>query len=60
MRPAACAWATAAAFMTAPYAVGLAFACAFVADLLPEPHDALLDAILTDCGLAWPAETESH
>lgn len=51
---------TLAALRPRPYAVGLAFACAFVADLLPEPHDAPLDAILTDCGLAWPAEAGSH
>ena len=51
---------TLAALRPRPYAVGLAFACAFVADLPPEPHDAPLDAILTDCGWAWPAEAESH
>ena len=45
---------TLAALQPRPYTVGLAFANTFVDDLLPEPHDAPLDAILTDCGLAWP------
>ena len=37
-----------------PYTVGLGYACGFVPELDPEPHDVPLDAILTDLGVAWP------
>jgi 5,10-methenyltetrahydrofolate synthetase len=36
-----------------PMAVGIAFAGAFVADLVPAPHDVSLDVILTEDGVAW-------
>ena len=45
---------TLAALQPRPVTVGLAYACAFVPWLQPEPHDVPLDAILTDQGVAWP------
>lgn len=37
-----------------PFTVGLGYAHGFVPDLLPEPHDQPLDAILNDNGVVWP------
>ncbi|MBC5764874.1 5-formyltetrahydrofolate cyclo-ligase [Ramlibacter albus] len=37
-----------------PYTVGLGYACGFVDDLEPEPHDVPLDALLNELGVVWP------
>ena len=37
-----------------PYTVGLAYACGFLDDFEPEPHDVPLDAILNELGVVWP------
>ncbi|MDO5653645.1 MAG: 5-formyltetrahydrofolate cyclo-ligase [Brachymonas sp.] len=39
-----------------PYTVGLGFAQGFIPDLLPEPHDVPLDAILNENGVVWPLD----
>jgi 5-formyltetrahydrofolate cyclo-ligase len=36
-----------------PSTAGIAYACSFVPDLLPEAHDVPLDVILTEDGIAW-------
>ena len=45
---------TLAALQPRPTTVGLGYACGFVDDLEPEPHDVPLDAILNDHGVVWP------
>jgi 5-formyltetrahydrofolate cyclo-ligase len=37
-----------------PYTVGLGYACGFLPDLDPEPHDVPLDALLNELGVVWP------
>jgi 5,10-methenyltetrahydrofolate synthetase len=37
-----------------PLTVGLGFACSYLPDFEPEPHDVPLDAILNDNGVVWP------
>ena len=37
-----------------PFTVGLGYACGFVDDLEPEPHDVPLDALLNELGVVWP------
>jgi 5-formyltetrahydrofolate cyclo-ligase len=37
-----------------PYTVGLGYACGFLGDLDPEPHDVPLDALLNELGVVWP------
>ena len=37
-----------------PFTVGLGFTQGFLPDLMPEPHDMPLDAILNDNGVVWP------
>ncbi|MFV0600968.1 MAG: 5-formyltetrahydrofolate cyclo-ligase [Brachymonas sp.] len=39
-----------------PYTVGLSFAHGFIEDLMPEPHDIALDAILNENGAVWPLD----
>ncbi|MDR1968164.1 MAG: 5-formyltetrahydrofolate cyclo-ligase [Burkholderiaceae bacterium] len=45
---------TLAALRPRPFTVGLGFTNGFVHDLVPEPHDQPLDAILNDNGAIWP------
>ena len=45
---------TLATLQPSPYTVGLGFTNGFVGDLVPEPHDMPLDAILNDNGEVWP------
>ena len=37
-----------------PVTVGLGYSHGWLPDLLPEPHDIALDALLNDKGVAWP------
>ena len=37
-----------------PFTVGLGFTHGFLPDLVPEPHDVPLDAMLNDNGVVWP------
>jgi len=41
-----------------PYTVGLGYACGFLPDLDPEPHDVPLDALLNELGVVWPITGE--
>jgi 5-formyltetrahydrofolate cyclo-ligase len=45
---------TLAALQPRPYTVGLGYTHGFLPDLVPEPHDVPLDAILNDNGVVWP------
>ncbi len=45
---------TLAALEPRPHTVGLGFTNGFLPDLLPEPHDVALDALLNDNGVVWP------
>ena len=47
---------TLAAVQPHPYTVGLSFAHGFIEDLMPEPHDIALDAILNENGAVWPLD----
>jgi 5-formyltetrahydrofolate cyclo-ligase len=48
---------TLAALSPRPYAVGLAYAGAYLPTLRAQPHDVAMDAVLTDEGVAWQAAT---
>jgi 5-formyltetrahydrofolate cyclo-ligase len=37
-----------------PHTVGLGYACGYVDDYEPEPHDVPLDALLNELGVVWP------
>ena len=37
-----------------PYTVGLVFTQGFIEDMVPEPHDVPLDALLNENGVVWP------
>jgi 5-formyltetrahydrofolate cyclo-ligase len=45
---------TLAGLQPRPYTVGLGYACGFLPDLDPEPHDVPLDALLNELGVVWP------
>jgi 5-formyltetrahydrofolate cyclo-ligase len=45
---------TLAQLVPKPFTVGLGYACGFLPDLDPEPHDVPLDGILNELGVAWP------
>ncbi len=47
---------TLAAVQPHPYTVGLSFAHGFIEDLMPEPHDIALDALLNENGAVWPLD----
>jgi 5,10-methenyltetrahydrofolate synthetase len=37
-----------------PYTIGLGFTQGFIEDMVPEPHDVPLDALLNENGVVWP------
>lgn len=43
-----------------PYTAGLGFTQGYVDDLVPEPHDIPLDAILNENGAIWPLGDDSY
>jgi len=45
---------TLASLQPKPFTVGLGYAHGFLPDLMPEPHDVPLDAILNENGTVWP------
>jgi 5,10-methenyltetrahydrofolate synthetase len=45
---------TLASLVPKPFTVGLGYACGFVDDFEPEPHDVPLDALLNELGVVWP------
>ena len=47
---------TLATLQPKPFTVGLGFGHGFLPDLMPEPHDVPLDAILNEYGTVWPVQ----
>ena len=45
---------TLAQWQPKPYTVGLGFTQGFIEDMVPEPHDVPLDALLNENGVVWP------
>jgi 5-formyltetrahydrofolate cyclo-ligase len=45
---------TLATLQPKPFTAGLGFTQGFLPDLMPEPHDMPLDALLNDNGVVWP------
>ena len=45
---------TLATLQPKPVTAGLGFTHGFLPDLMPEPHDMPLDALLNDNGVVWP------
>ena len=45
---------TLAALQPKPFTVGLGYTNGFLPELMPEPHDVPLDAVLNDNGVVWP------
>ncbi len=45
---------TLATLQPKPFTAGLGFTHGFLPDLMPEPHDMPLDALLNDNGVVWP------
>jgi 5,10-methenyltetrahydrofolate synthetase len=45
---------TLATLQPKPFTTGLGFTHGFLPDLMPEPHDMPLDALLNDNGVVWP------
>ena len=45
---------TLASLQPKPFTVGLGYAHGFLPDLMPEPHDVPLEAILNEHGTVWP------
>ena len=37
-----------------PFTVGLGFTNGFIEDMVPEPHDMSLEAVLNENGVVWP------
>ena len=46
---------TLASYQPKPVTVGLGYSMGALPELVPEPHDVPLDAILSENGVAWPA-----
>jgi 5,10-methenyltetrahydrofolate synthetase len=45
---------TLASLQPKPFTVGLGYTHGFLPELMPEPHDVPLDAVLNDNGVVWP------
>jgi 5-formyltetrahydrofolate cyclo-ligase len=45
---------TLATMQPRPFTVGLGYSQGWLPDMMPEPHDIALDAILNDKGVVWP------